>query len=47
MIGIHMATTLPVTLVQIMAQTTPVDTIQLHSTPRMNSVSMPAAPWAE
>ena len=29
-----------------MAPTTPVDTIQLHSTPRMNSVSMPAAPCA-
>ncbi len=47
MIGIHMAMILPETLVQIMAQTTPVDTIQLHRTPRMNRVSMPAAPCAE
>ena len=44
MIGIHMAITLPLTLVQIMAPTTPVDTIQLHSMPRTNRVSMPAAP---
>ena len=28
----------------IIAPTTPVETIQLHSTPRTNSVSMPAAP---
>ena len=46
MIGIHMAMTLPVTSVDTMAPTTPVDTIQLHSTPRINSVSMPAAPCA-
>lgn len=38
---------LPETVVDIMAATTPVDTIQLHITPRMNSVSMPAAPCAE
>ena len=44
MIGIHIAMTLPRTEVEIIAPTTPVDTIQLHSTPRMNSVSMPAAP---
>ena len=47
MIGIHMATTLPVTVVEIIAPTTPVDTIQLHSMPRTKSVSMPAAPWLE
>ena len=41
-----MAMTLPDTEVDIIAATTPVDTIQLHITPRMNSVSMPAAPWA-
>ncbi len=28
-----------------MPPTTPVETIQLHSMPRMNRVSMPAAPW--
>ena len=44
MIGIHMAITLPLTVVEIIAPTTPAETIQLHSTPRMNSVSMPAAP---
>ena len=44
MIGIHIAITLPGTLVEIIAPTTPVDTIQLQSMPRMNSVSMPAAP---
>ena len=36
----------PPTEVEIMAPTTPVETIQLHSTPRMNSVSMPAAPYS-
>ena len=46
MIGIHMAMTLPDTDVDMMAATTPVETIQLHSTPRTNSVNMPAAPWA-
>ena len=30
--------------VEIMAPTTPADTIQLQSTPRINSVNMPAAP---
>ena len=30
-----------------LAVTAPVDTIQLHITARTNSVSMPAAPWAE
>ena len=44
MIGIHIAITLPLTVVEIIAPTTPVETIQLHSTPRTNSVSMPAAP---
>ena len=42
--GIHMASTLPPTVVDTMAPTTPVDTIQLQSTPRTKSVSMPAAP---
>ena len=46
MIGIHIAMTLPGTVVEIMAPTTPVETIQLHSMPRMNSVAMPAAPCA-
>ena len=31
-------------VVEIIAPTTPVETIQLHSMPRTNSVSMPAAP---
>ena len=44
MIGIHMAMTLPLTEVEIIAPTTPVETIQLQSMPRMNSVSMPPAP---
>ena len=44
MIGIHIAITLPVTVVEIIAPTTPVETIQLHSMPRTKSVSMPAAP---
>lgn len=34
MMGIHMAMTLPLTVVEIMAPTTPVETIQLHSTSR-------------
>ena len=42
MIGIHMAITLPLTVVEIIAPTTPVETIQLQSMPRTNSVSMPA-----
>ena len=46
MIGIHIAITLPLTVVEIMAPTTPAETIQLQSTPRMNSVSMPPAPCA-
>ena len=44
MMGIHIAITLPLTVVEIMAPTTPVETIQLQSMPRMNKVSMPAAP---
>ena len=44
MIGIHIAITLPLTVVEIIAPTTPVDTIQLHNMPRTNRVSMPAAP---
>ncbi len=44
MMGIHMASTLPLTLVEIMAPTTPMDTIQLHSMPRMKMVAQPAAP---
>ena len=46
MIGIHMAMTLPLTVVDTMAPTTPAETIQLHSMPRMNNVAMPAAPCA-
>src|SRR6185436_6026492 len=47
MIGIHIAITLPLTVVEIIAPTTPVETIQLQSAARMKSVSMPAAPyWA-
>ena len=46
MIGIHIASTLPPTVVDTIAPTTPIDTIQLHSMPRMNSVSMPAAPYS-
>src|SRR5258707_13245440 len=45
MIGIHIAIPLPLTCVEIIAPTTPVDTIQLHSMPRTNRVSMPAAPY--
>ena len=40
-----MAITLPLTVVEIIAPTTPVDTIQLQSMPRMNNVNMPAAPY--
>src|SRR5690606_36845648 len=47
MIGIHMAMALPPTVVEIMAPTTPGDTIQLHSMPRRKMVAQPAAPyWA-
>ena len=46
MIGIHIAITLPLTEVEIIAPTTPAETIQLQSMPRTNSVSMPAAPCA-
>ena len=46
MIGIHIASTLPLTVVEIIAPTTPADTIQLQSMPRTNSVSMPPAPCA-
>ncbi len=46
MMGIHIAMTLPGTEVEIMAPTTPVETIQLQSMPRRNSVAMPAAPCA-
>ena len=45
MIGIHMAITLPLTDVEIIAPTTPVETIQLQSMARTNSVSMPPAPY--
>ena len=45
MIGIHIAITLPLTVVEIIAPTTPVDTIQLHSMPRMKMVSQPASPY--
>ncbi len=45
MMGIHMAITLPLTWVEIIAPTTPADTIQLHSMPRTNRVSMPFAPY--
>ena len=44
MIGIHMAITLPLTVVEIMAPTTPVETIQLHSIPRMKIVNQPPTP---
>ena len=46
MIGIHIAMHLAATEVDIIAPTTPVETIQLQSTPRTKSVSMPAAPWS-
>jgi hypothetical protein len=42
MIGIHMAITLP-----LIAHTTPEETIQLQSTPRMKMVTQPARPCAE
>ena len=45
MIGIHIAMILPGTVVEIMAPTTPMETIQLQSMPRTNSVAMPAAPY--
>ncbi len=44
MIGIHMAITLPLTEVEIIAPTTPIETIQLHSMPRRKMVAQPAAP---
>ena len=44
MIGIHIAITLPRTVVEIIAPTTPAETIQLQSMPRTNSVSMPPEP---
>ena len=44
MIGIHIAMTLPLTCVEIIAPTTPVETIQLHSMPRTKIVAQPAAP---
>lgn len=44
MIGIHMAIILPVADVEIMAPTTPMDTIQLHSMPRMKMVTQPSMP---
>jgi hypothetical protein len=46
MIGIHMAMTLPLTVVEIIAPTTPVDTIQLHSTPRRKMVAQPISPYS-
>ncbi len=46
MIGIHMAIALPPTVVEIIAPTTPIDTIQLHSTPRRKMVAQPAAPYS-
>ena len=47
MIGIHMAITLPLTCVEIIAPTTPDETIQLQSTPRTKMVIQPAKPYAE
>ena len=32
--------------VEIIAPTTPIDTIQLHSMPRTNRVNIPAAPYS-
>ena len=46
MIGIHMAITLPLTWVEIIAPTTPVETIQLHSMPRTKIVIQPAKPYS-
>ena len=46
MMGIHIARTLPPTLVEIIAPTTPMETIQLHSMPRMKMVNQPAAPYS-
>ncbi|SMG64410.1 hypothetical protein BMETH_2405_0 [methanotrophic bacterial endosymbiont of Bathymodiolus sp.] len=45
MIGIHMAITLPLTVVEIIAPTTPIDTIQLHSMPRIKIVNQPETPY--
>jgi hypothetical protein len=36
---------LPLTEVEIIAPTTPIDTIQLHSTPRRKIVNQPASPY--
>ena len=44
MMGIHIAITLPPTDVEIIAPTTPVETIQLQSMARTNSVTMPPMP---
>lgn len=41
MIGIHTLRTLPDMLVDVTAATTPVETIQMHKTPRTNSVRIP------
>lgn len=46
MTGIHMAIALPPTVVEIIAPTTPSDTIQLHSMPRRKMVAQPAAPYS-
>lgn len=43
--GIHMAITLPGTVVAIIAPITPVETIQLHIIARTKRVSMPEAPY--
>lgn len=37
MIGIHMAIALPLTVVEIIAPTTPVETIQLHGVPEQKA----------
>jgi hypothetical protein len=43
MIGIHIANTLPETLVDIPAATTMVETIQLHKMTRTNNENIPVA----
>ena len=46
MIGIHMAMTLPLTVVEIIAPTTPSETIRLpQSAARIKMVAQPAAPY--
>eukprot|EP00581_Thalassiosira_minuscula_P024439 CAMPEP_0184412074 /NCGR_PEP_ID=MMETSP0738-20130409/6181_1 /TAXON_ID=385413 /ORGANISM="Thalassiosira miniscula, Strain CCMP1093" /LENGTH=212 /DNA_ID=CAMNT_0026770469 /DNA_START=610 /DNA_END=1247 /DNA_ORIENTATION=+ len=45
-IGIHIAITLPPTVFEYMAPTTPIDTIQLHRMPLTNTVNQPAAPYS-